>query len=141
MKLQHVFRATAFAGTLAASLLINMTAVQADTISTPISNTFTVQGSSGGTQNSQCGYISATPNHQLVITERLVALRFTVEGEGQPTLAIQDEQGRIECVMSHQFSNGIIELPGAWEAGRYNIFIGDRTGGNHRYTLSVIQER
>ncbi|MEL6322041.1 MAG: hypothetical protein AAFQ57_15560 [Cyanobacteria bacterium J06626_14] len=121
--------------------LLTAIAVQADTIRTPIRNTVTVQGRSGGNQSSQCGFISDTPNHQLVVGEPLVALRFTLEGQGQPTLAIQDEQGRIECVMSHQLSDGTIELPGAWEAGRYNIFVGDRSQGRHGYSLSVRQER
>lgn len=138
---REIYRMALLVGTLLASSLGMATVAVADTIRTPIGAMVTVQGNSGGNQSSQCGYISTTPNHQLVITEPLASLRFTVEGGGQPTLMIQNEQGRSECVMADQLSGGTIELPGAWETGRYSIFIGDRTGGNHRYTLSVSQER
>jgi len=113
----------------------------ADTIRTPISTSVTVQGNSGGNQSSQCGFISRSPNHRLIVTEPLVSLRFTLEGSGEPTIVIQNEQGRRECVMADQLSSGTIELPGAWEEGRYDIFIGDRTGNSHNYTLVIDQER
>ncbi len=138
--LRQFFQTMIVVSTLLISPLLAAEAV-ADTIRTPIGATVTVQGNSGGSQTSQCGYISNTPNHELVITEPLASLRFTVEGGGQPTLVIQNEQGRSECVMADQLSGGTIELPGAWEAGQYSIFVGDRTGNNHRYTLSVTQER
>ncbi len=141
MTLQHVFRASVLLGAIAASSLVSTSAVYADTIRTPINATMAVQGSSGGNQSSQCGFIANTPNHQLIITQPLASLRFTLEGGGQPTIMIQNAQGRGECVMADQLSSGVIELPGVWEEGRYSIFIGDRTGGSHRYTLSVTQER
>jgi hypothetical protein len=141
MKLQPILQSITLAGIISASVLLYTTAVRADTIRTPIGNTVTVQGRSGGGQSTQCGFVSDTPNHQLVITEPLVALRFTLEGQGRLTLAIQDEQGRIECVMAHELSNGVVELPGAWEAGSYDIFIGEQSNTTHSYTLSVSQER
>ena len=141
MTLQHTFKVSVAIGTLVASFLAGTSAAYADTIRTPINSAVTVQGSSSGNQSSQCGYISNSPNHQLIITEPLVSLRFTLEGGGEPTILIQNAQGRNQCVMSDQFSAGTIELPGAWEEGRYDVFIGDRRGNSHRYTLSISQER
>lgn len=141
MTLQHTFRVSVVVGTLVASFVTGISVAHADTIRTPINSAVTVRGNSGGNQSSQCGYISNAPNHQLIITEPLVSLRFTLEGGGEPTILIQNDQGRNQCVMSDQLSAGTLELPGAWEEGRYNVFIGDRRGNSHGYTLSISQER
>lgn len=123
--------------TLAISL-IEM-AAQAETIRAPLTSQVTVSGTTGGDQSSQCGFISARPSHRLIVTEPLVSLQFSLEAGGSPTLYIQNEQGRGECVMSDNLSSGNIELPGAWEEGSYSVFVGDRNGERHSYRLSVDQ--
>lgn len=112
---------------------------RSETIRAPLTSTVTINGTTGGSQQSQCGFIGDRPSHQLIVTEPLVSLRFTLEAGGAPTLFIQNAQGRGECVMSDRLSQGTIELPGAWERGNYSVYIGDRNGENHSYRLSVSQ--
>lgn len=137
MKLQRIL--ISFAMASAVSLGAFTTAV-AETIRTPLSSPVRIQGTSSGDRSSRCGFIPNSPNHQLVVSEPLVSLRFVVEGQGEPTLMIQNSQGRSECVMADRLSQGTIELPGAWERGNYSIFIGGRNGGSYSYTLSVSQD-
>uniref|UniRef100_A0ACD5GPU0 Uncharacterized protein n=1 Tax=Desertifilum tharense IPPAS B-1220 TaxID=1781255 RepID=A0ACD5GPU0_9CYAN len=39
--------------------------------------------------------------------------------------------------MSDNLSGGVLEVPGYWEQGTYSLYVGDRAGGSHNYTLSV----
>ena len=123
---------------LAASLLLG-SSVKSETIRAPLTSPIIISGTTGGEQQSPCGFISNRPSHQLIVTESLVSLQFVLEAEGSPTLFIQNEQGRGECVMSDRLSSGSIELPGAWEGGNYSVYVGDRNGENHSYRLSVSQ--
>ncbi|MBE9177995.1 hypothetical protein IQ268_05275 [Oculatella sp. LEGE 06141] len=122
---------------LAAGLAI-ATSAQAD-VQTPISSPVTVRGNSGGSQSSQCGYISSNPNEVLQVSGSPASLRFRVEGQGQPTLLIRGSGNPI-CVMADSFSGGTIEVPGRLEPGTYSIFVGDRSQANHPFTLSISQE-
>lgn len=90
-------------------------------------------GTSGGGQNSgDCGSISAAPNLQLQLTEQFTYLRFTVQGAGQPTLLIEGPTGRF-CGLAQP------EISGFWKPGTYNIYVGDRAGGQHPFSLSVTK--
>jgi hypothetical protein len=126
-----------------AALLATLTAAtvaQAD-VQTPIPSGQAVsQGSSGGSQSSQCGFIASAPNEVVRVTGGNASLRFTLQSEGQPTLLIQGPGGRNQCVMADSYSGGNIEVPGVWEEGTYSVFVGDRTQASHPYTLTIVQE-
>jgi hypothetical protein len=111
-------------------------AAQSNPVQTPLATPVTVTGSSGGSQSSQCGFISGSPT-QVVVVSQPTSLRFKLQGQGQPTLLIQGPVNR--CVMADQFSGGVIEVPGVWEQGTYSVFVGDRTQTSHPYTLSITQ--
>ncbi len=99
----------------------------------------TVTGTSGGSQASKgCGMIGATPNYVVNLANNFNYLRFTVQGAGQPTLLIQGPNGS-SCVQA--IPGGNIEVPGYWEKGTYSIYIGDRSGGQNSYTLTITQKR
>lgn len=100
-----------------------------------------VSGTSGGSQtNKGCGTVGATPNHVINLSANFSYLRFRVQSGGQPTLLIQGPNGN-SCVQADSLSGGTVEAPGYWEKGIYSIYVGDRTGGQHSYTLSVTQTR
>ncbi len=120
--------------------LISATAALSDTVRTPLQSAVTLRGTSGGARSSSCGNISNQPNHQVQVTEAFTSLRFRVESGGQPTLFIQSSNGQSECVMADGFSGGSIEIPGVWEQGTYSVYVGDRSGQSHNYTLSIRQQ-
>lgn len=98
-----------------------------------------LKGTSGGSQASKgCGTIGATPNYVVNLSSNFNYLRFTVQGAGQPTILIQGPNGS-SCVQA--VPGGNIEVPGYWEKGSYSIYIGDRAGGQHPYTLTITQKR
>jgi hypothetical protein len=82
----------------------------------------------------------ATPNHQFSLSANFNYLRFTVQSTGQPTLLIEGPTGS-SCVQADSFSQGTIQAPGYWEKGTYRVYIGDRTGAQKAYTLSITQKR
>jgi len=107
-------------------------------IQTPLANAVTVTGNSGGSQSSQCGFISSTPS-QVVVVSQPTPLRFkVVQGAGQPTLRISGPVN--QCAMAEGSSGGTIEIPGVWQPGTYSIFVGDRAQGSYPYTLSISPE-
>lgn len=88
-------------------------------------------GTSGGTKDSRdCGFIADAPNLQIQLSEPFTYLRFSVQGDGQPTLLIEGPGGRF-CGL------GQPEISGFWKPGTYNIYVGDREKGNNPFTLSV----
>ncbi len=100
-----------------------------------------VSGTSGGSQASKgCGMIGATPNYVVNLATNFNYLRFSVQSAGQPTLLIKAPNGS-SCVQADSLSGGKIEAPGYWEKGSYAIYIGDRAGGQHPYTLRITQQR
>ncbi|MGJ3247196.1 MAG: hypothetical protein ACFE0I_14130 [Elainellaceae cyanobacterium] len=129
------------AGPIALAALLALSSVAfGDTVRTPIQSAVTLRGTSGGSQSSRCGYIDSQPDHQVQVTEAFTSLRFRVESGGQPTLLIQSQSGQSECAMADGFSGGSIEIPGVWEQGTYSVYVGDRAGGSHNYTLSIRQQ-
>jgi hypothetical protein len=75
------------------------------------------------------------------LTDNFRYLRFTVEGGGQPTLLIESPSGSPSCILYNSASSGKIQSSGYWESGIYQIYIGDRLGEKHPYTLSITQVR
>jgi len=129
------------AGGVAMVTLLSMGgAVYAD-VQTPINNTVVVQGTSGGSQSSSCGFISGSPSQVVRVTEPFAALRFRVEGGDSTTLLIQGPDGRNQCVMADSLAGGVIEVTGVWDQGRYTLFVGEQNQARtNPYTLSVVQE-
>jgi len=106
-----------------------------------LSEPIVLQGNSGGGQtSSNCGNIAAAPNHMVQLNADFPYLRFSLQGSGQPTLLIRLPNGTTSCI-SADSTTGRINAPGYWEQGSYEIYVGDRTGQRHPYTLSVTQRR
>lgn len=95
-----------------------------------------VQGTSGGGKNTDCGYISETPNQVIEVTQPFPYLRFSVQSVGSPTLLIDGPGGRF-CVLADTYSGGKPEMSGLWTVGTYNIYVGDRSNSQHPYSLSI----
>ena len=103
-----------------------------------------IQGSSGGPVNSvNCGFIANSPNYTINLTERVDYLRITVQAVGgQPTLLVVGPQANDSfCVLGDRGSGLRPEISGVWEPGIYNIFIGDRTGTQHKFTLNISRSK
>lgn len=99
-------------------------------------------GTSGGAKDSQgCGKIGEDPNHIIRLSSNFKYLRFSLEGEGEPTLLIESPSGSRSCVLYDSTAGGKIQSSGFWEMGTYLIYIGDRSGQKHSYTLSITQVR
>lgn len=99
-----------------------------------------VNGTSGGSQQTDCGYIAPEANQVLRVSDRINYLRITVESAGSPTLLVNGPGGRF-CILADNTSGDQPEISGVWETGDYSIFVGDREGGQHPYTLSLTQKQ
>ena len=100
----------------------------------------TIKGLSGGSNNTQgCGYIPNDPSYEMNLETRIDYLRFTVRADGgQPTLlAIGPNSGDSFCVLGDRVSGLNPEISGVWEPGYYQIYVGDRTGSQHQFTLDI----
>ncbi|BAZ12056.1 hypothetical protein NIES4071_38840 [Calothrix sp. NIES-4071] len=100
----------------------------------------TLTGQSGGSNKSNCGNISPTPNQVIEVTESLPYLRLTVEGSGKPTLLIDGPGGRF-CVLADNYSGKKPEITGFWQAGKYSLHVGELSQGQYNYTLRISQQR
>jgi len=99
-----------------------------------------VNGTSGGLTKSNCGRIAATPNQVIQVSESLPYLRVTVAGRGKPTLLIDGPNGRF-CVLADADPKKNPEISGYWQAGKYSIYVGQLSPGQHPYTLSISKQR
>jgi hypothetical protein len=100
----------------------------------------TIEGLSGGSTDSHgCGFIPDSPSYKMNLATRIDYLRFTVEAAGgQPTLLVVGPNSDDSfCVLGDQGSGLKPEISGVWEAGSYQIYVGDRTQDRHKFTLSV----
>lgn len=119
--------------------LLSPSVAHGNPVQTPLRSAVVVNGTASSTSSGQCGFIAAAPTQVVQVTEAFTSLRFSVQGEGAPTLLITGPGGRSQCVMADSFSGGKIEVPGVWERGSYSLFVGDRAAGSHPYTLSISQ--
>lgn len=102
-----------------------------------------IKGQSGGSVDSQgCGFIATRPNYELNLKQRIDYLRLTVQATGgEPTLLVLGPgEGDSFCVLGDEVSGLKPEISGVWEAGNYQIYIGDRLGGQHQFTLNVSRD-
>lgn len=95
-----------------------------------------VQGTSGGSKSTDCGFIATSPNQILKVKSALPYLRLNVQSKGQPTLLIDGPTGRF-CVLAD--SSGGPKMAGYWAEGTYSVYVGDRGKGQNSYTLSITQ--
>ncbi|MGB3695346.1 MAG: hypothetical protein WA865_22375 [Spirulinaceae cyanobacterium] len=113
-----------------------VTTVSKDSSSAPI----TLSGMSGGSVNSgDCGSVADTPNQVINVTERIDYMRVSVEAEGQPTLIVDGPSGRF-CLLPDSFS-GKPEMSGLFTEGVYKISVGDLSGAQHSFQLSISQQK
>jgi hypothetical protein len=123
-----------------ASFSVNLDKVKAETVNlipnSPLS-TIVLQGNSSGNLDSKdCGFMNSNPNHILNIQERIDYMRVTVQGQGgQTTLLIDGPAGRF-CALA---TDNIAEISGFWNPGLYKVFVGDRTGTSHPFTIQFSQ--
>jgi hypothetical protein len=96
----------------------------------------TLSGMSGGAKKdaSCAGFIAATPNHVVQVSEDS-NLSFQLKGAAGSTLLITGDKGQNFCVQA--LSDGKVEIPGRWNRGRYSVFVGDRNQASNRYTLMI----
>lgn len=102
-----------------------------------------IKGQSGGSIDSQgCGFIAESPNHTMNLDQRVDYMRLTVQSNGgQPTLLILGPNtGDSFCVLGDEISGLKPEISGVWEAGNYRVYVGDRVGQNHQFTLSISKD-
>lgn len=100
----------------------------------------TIRGQSGGSTDSKgCGFIANSPSYEMNLNERIDYMRFTVQADGgQPTLLVTGpNSGDSFCVLGDRLSGLKPEISGVWEAGYYQIYVGDRTGERHQFTLDI----
>ena len=114
-------------------------AAKAQAINTPLSAPVELTGQSGGSDSSACGNINRSNGKTIRVTEPFAALSFEVESEGDYTLLITGPNGFRECVLAHNHDGGVIQAPGLLDQGQYRVFVGDRSGERHPYTLSITQ--
>ncbi|MFP4652383.1 MAG: hypothetical protein ACLFM4_08155 [Phormidium sp.] len=102
---------------------------------TPGFEEMVLDGNSGGSSNSQdCGYTATVPNHTLTLTEDFSYLRLDVLAEAHPTLlVIGPDSGDRFCARS------LPQQSGYWQAGTYEIYVGDLNGDSAPYQLSISE--
>ena len=124
--------------TVMLSISSQMSMAQIDNQSTQTNQTIT--GLSGGSIDSQgCGFIATNPNHQMRLDQRIDYIRLTVQADGgQPTLLVLGpNSGDSFCVLGDEISGLKPEISGVWEAGNYEIYIGDRLRERHQFVLDI----
>ena len=104
----------------------------------------TIRGNSGGPIDSKnCGFVAATPSYTVSLSERMDYMRILVETNGgQPTLLIIGPKAEDSfCVLGDMNAGLKPEISGVWEPGTYQVYVGDRSGGRHRFTLNISTEK
>ncbi|MBE9046762.1 hypothetical protein IQ255_20510 [Pleurocapsales cyanobacterium LEGE 10410] len=100
----------------------------------------TIQGRSGGSTDSHgCGFVANRPNYEMNLEQEIDYMRLTVQAAGgQPTLLVLGPNSEDSfCVLGDEVSGLKPEISGVWEAGYYRIYVGDRIGERHQFTLSI----
>lgn len=103
-----------------------------------------LSGTSGGSVDSKgCGFISQSPSQVINVTERIDYLRLRVQSNGgQPTLLVKGpSKGDQFCALADGLSSNNPEISGVWEPGTYYIYVGDRSGSRHPYTLNISKKK
>ena len=133
---QWAFIPIAFASILAAPIL---PALAAPKLTAPLQGTETVTVTST-TQAAPCNAPNTQPEAVTIqVTGGLTSLDFDVSGNGgQPTLRVVNKSSGDEtCVTADNLSGSQVELSAAWDDGTYAVYVGDRNGESHTFTLSI----
>lgn len=104
----------------------------------------TVRGNSGGSVESKnCGFIAATPSHTISLSERVDYMKMLVNADGgKPTLLVIGPKAEDSFCVLGDLSAGLNpEISGVWEPGTYQIYVGDRAGESHQFTLSISSDK
>jgi hypothetical protein len=86
-----------------------------------------------------CDSTPVNANWVISLAQPVPYLRFTIQSEGEPILIIEGPGGRF-CVLADNYSGDNPEISGLWDAGTYNVYIGNRTPGDYSYTLQISQQ-
>lgn len=100
----------------------------------------TIRGNSGGSVSSKnCGFIAATPSHTISLSERVDYMKMLVQADGgKPTLLVIGPKNEDSFCVLGDLSAGLNpEISGVWEPGTYRVYVGDRSGESHQFTLSI----
>ncbi|MBD3884150.1 hypothetical protein IFO70_20595 [Phormidium tenue FACHB-886] len=101
-------------------------------------------GKSGGTRQTECGYVQAEtqPNHVIILSQPFEFLKASLQAEGDVTLLIKTPDGRSIC--SDDVNGLMPEISGEAPAGTYRIWIGDYIGkpeGSYPYQLKLTEQQ
>ena len=91
-------------------------------------------------QAAPCNRANTQPEAATIeVSGGLTSLDFDVSGNGgQPTLRVVNKSNGDEtCVTADNLSGSQVELSAAWEDGTYGVYVGDRNGESHTFTLSI----
>ncbi|MEM9217452.1 MAG: hypothetical protein AAGD25_24320 [Cyanobacteria bacterium P01_F01_bin.150] len=133
---QWIFIPIALASTFVASILPAWAAPQ---LTTPLQGTETIRVTST-TQAAPCNAANTQPEAvSIQVTGGLTSINFDVSGSGgQPTLRVVNKSNGDEtCVTADNLSGSQVELSAAWDDGNYSVYVGDRNGESHTFTLSI----
>ena len=131
--------------TVLATGLIAVGAIQAKgqplVLGSKLDTDLSVQGQSGGSIDSKgCGFIAPAPNQVINVTNRIDYMRLSVQANGgEPTLLVDGPGGRF-CMLADEVSGKNPEISGVWLPGSYSVYVGDRQGASHQYTLNISQQ-
>lgn len=124
------------------TILLAMASMQGRLLAAPLDNQ--IRGSSGGSVESKnCGFIAATPSYTISLSERTDYLRMLVEANGgKPTLLVIGPKAEDSFCVLGDLSAGLNpEISGVWEPGTYQVYVGDRSGESHQFTLSISTDK
>lgn len=133
---QWAFIPIALASVVVANVL---PALAAPKLTAPLQGTETVTVTSTN-QAAPCNASNTQPEAVTIqVTGGLTSLDFDVSGNGgQPTLRVVNKgTGDETCVTADNLSGSQVELSAAWEDGTYGVYVGDRNGESHTFTLSI----
>lgn len=116
-----------------------MPSLAAPRLNTPLQGTETITVTSTN-QAAPCNRPNTQPEAVTIqVTGGLTSLDFDVSGNGgQPTLRVVNKSNGDEtCVTADNLSGSQVELSAAWDDGNYAVYVGDRNGESHTFTLSI----
>ena len=125
------------------TILVALATMQSPLLAAPL-ETQTVRGNTGGSVESKnCGFVGATPSHTISLSERIDYLRMLVEADGgKPTLLVIGPKAEDSFCVLGDLSAGLNpEISGVWEPGNYQVYVGDRSGETHQFTLSISTDK
>lgn len=124
---------------LASTMATILPALAAPQLSAPLQRTETMTVTSTN-QAAPCNRSNTQPEAVTIeVTGGLTSMDFEVSGNGgQPTLRVVNKSSGDEtCVTADNLSGSQVELSAAWEDGTYGVYVGDRNGESHTFTLSI----